>query len=177
MKIQIFLNIFGAMIAIGFLALGLLSFHYSHKITIDSPEMAIDLNEKGFFESDQNPRKSANALIHSNVDTLNLKLSTEQNPIFSNIYARDYSMELSKIDRNDQLISTRRPICPPNYSLSTNYKFCFLVGKLRTQWGELMPFAGNIFLLFSHKIGNEFIPNGTSRTVPYGPYDTISSEL
>ena len=64
------------MIAIVFLALGMLSFQYSPKMTIDSPEMAIDLNEKDFFESDQNSRKSANVLIYSNVDTLNLTTSS-----------------------------------------------------------------------------------------------------
>ena len=37
------------MIAIVFLALGMLSFHYSPKMTIDSPEMAIDLNENDFL--------------------------------------------------------------------------------------------------------------------------------
>lgn len=82
MNIKIFLNIFGAMIAIGCLALGILSFHYSHKITIDSPEMAIDLNKKGFFESDQNSRKSANILIYS----VKLTLSTEQ--IFKHLCKR-----------------------------------------------------------------------------------------
>ena len=58
------------MIAIVFLALGMLSFQYSPKMTIDSPEMAIDLNEKDFFQSDKNSRKSANVLIYSKVDTL-----------------------------------------------------------------------------------------------------------
>lgn len=76
MKIKIFLNIFGAVIAIVFLALGMLSFHFSHKMTIDSPEMAIDLNEKDFFESDQNSRKSANVFKYSNVDTLSLTRSS-----------------------------------------------------------------------------------------------------
>ena len=76
MTIKIFLNIFGAMIAIVFLTLGMLSFHYPDKVTIDSLELAIDLNEKDFFESDQNSRKSANGLIYSNVDTLNLTRSS-----------------------------------------------------------------------------------------------------
>ena len=72
MTIKIFLNIFGAMIAIVFLTLGMLSFHYPDKVTIDSLELAIDLNEKDFFESDRNSRKSANVLVYSNVDTLSL---------------------------------------------------------------------------------------------------------
>ena len=72
MNLKIFLNIFGAMIAIVFVALSVLSFHYSHKMTIDSPEMAIDLNEKDFFGSYQNSRKSANNFIYSNVNTLSL---------------------------------------------------------------------------------------------------------
>ena len=141
------LNIVGAVIAITFLVMTILSWKsksMTSKLKSLCPELdAIDSNERDFFETNQN--LSPSSIFEINLYATYRKSHTVccRHLMFTNFDIRVNSKEISNIDRNDEIISTRGTICPPNYSPMTGSKFCFLIGNWRTQ-GELLHLIGYI---------------------------------